>query len=57
MNYTIWLEVTIILLVLMVLGILILLTKRTKKYEERIADIEREAVWSLNRVEKNLKDR
>jgi Tfp pilus assembly protein PilX len=56
MNYTIWLEVTIILLVLMVLGILILLRKRTKKYEERIADIEREAVWSLNRVEKNLKD-
>jgi Tfp pilus assembly protein PilX len=56
MNYTIWLEVTIILLVLMVLGILIILRKRTKKYEERIADIEREAVWSLNRVEKNLKD-
>jgi LPXTG-motif cell wall-anchored protein len=55
MNYTTWLAATIIGLMIMILGLLILLRKRTKKYEERLAEIEREAVMSLNRVENNLK--
>jgi sulfite exporter TauE/SafE len=55
MNNTTWLAATIIVLMIMILGLLILLRKRMKKYEERLAEIEREAVMSLNRVENNLK--
>jgi LPXTG-motif cell wall-anchored protein len=55
MNNTSWLAATIIVLMIMILGLLILLRKRTKKYEERLVEIEREAVMSLNRVENNLK--
>lgn len=55
MNNTTWLAATIIVLMIMILGLLILLRKRTKKYEERLAEMEREAVMSLNRVENNLK--
>ncbi|MGR3765470.1 hypothetical protein [Rossellomorea sp. NS-SX7] len=57
MNHTVWLAATIIVLMTVIFGLLILLRKRTKKYEERIAEIEMEAVMSLSRVEYNLKDK
>lgn len=57
MNHTVWLAATIIVLMTVIFGLLVLLRKRTKKYEERIAEIEMEAVMSLNRVVYNLKDK
>ncbi|MEL3973916.1 LPXTG cell wall anchor domain-containing protein [Rossellomorea oryzaecorticis] len=55
MNNMDWLVVIIVVLMIMSLGLLILLRKRTKKYEKRIAEIEREAVLSLSQVDNNLK--
>ena len=57
MNHTVWLGATIIVLITVIFGLLILLRKRKKEYEERIFEIELEALTSLNRVEYNLKDK
>ncbi|KSU64092.1 hypothetical protein AS034_07595 [[Bacillus] enclensis] len=57
MTITTWLTGAVILLLLMICGLWFILRKREAMYEERIEEIEREALKSLSRVEENLNDK
>ncbi|MGM0852439.1 MAG: hypothetical protein ACQEWI_07490 [Bacillota bacterium] len=54
MENTVILTAVIIVLVGIIFGLLLFIRKKTKKYEERMAEFETEALASLNRVEHNL---
>ncbi|WP_299741699.1 hypothetical protein [uncultured Rossellomorea sp.] len=54
MENTVILTVVIIVLAGIILGQLLFIRKKTKRYEERITELETEALASLNRVEHNL---
>ncbi|OIU70952.1 hypothetical protein [Rossellomorea aquimaris] len=54
MTITTWLASAVILLLFLLCGLWFNFKKRETRYEERIAEIEREALKSLSRVEENL---